>query len=304
MDILNEIFSTLKTLKKENFFKYNIKEIFLELPYTIVELENGHQGIAANYDYLDQRKLDYVQEKLNQNIKLSVALLEKSKKDPLLCETLLIPHYKNNLTLQSIRVAILAALSGGTEEYLNSRGITISPDISFKLDDLSIPGDSIAFIGFSGNIVFALKSKNFKKIFVSDCLYTAMKLKMAKLIQMAHPDKNISFTDLTHNTFILKQSSVTWITASSLCNDTINSLLTEAINCREVILQGASGSIFPVPFFENGVTRILCPDIDFDFLSSAKKFMKGKEFEEYFMGYCSYMDNALKSQYLTLTPER
>jgi uncharacterized protein (DUF4213/DUF364 family) len=298
--VLDVILAALEEVKKSSFFSHNTKEIFLEAPYTIIELENGDQGIAANYDYIDQRKDDAVMEKIRENEILAKELLEKSRHDVLLYHTILVNDFKDNLTLQSVRVAILSALSRGTESYLQSRGVKIKGDLSFHLDSLAVPDDSITFIGFGGNVLKALNSDKYRDIYVSDYKYTPRKLKMAKFMKTAYPDKNLTFVDPTHNNYILENSNVAWVTASSMSNGTVDSLIDGAVKCREVIFQGATGAIFPMPLFERSVTRVVCPNINFDFLSCAKQFREGKETDEYFKKFPKFVDRTIKNMYLHL----
>ena len=63
---------------------------------------------------------------------------------------------------------------------------------------------------------------------------------------------------------LIEEADIVCITASTLCNGTLESLLSKS---KVVIVEGPSGGVLPQPLFERGVTHLVYNPVDVDYVT-------------------------------------
>lgn len=247
MKILAQILHDLKDAYGTEFETLNIKDISLRQIYTVVELTNGFQGVALNYDNygyeVDRRHY------LAQHIEKE--LISISKGDNLLYNRLLAKDSLTTLFEQSVCVAILNALSQPfiNNSFLSSHGLYVEEGVS-ALFSITKEGDTLCLIGFGGALPYAIQDSNIERIFVSELRYFGQGKKEIdqELTRMGFPFKGKEFeiSDGSDSLDMIKRSDILCVTGSAFCNNTMDSLLAASGNRREVILQGHSCSFTPL----------------------------------------------------------
>lgn len=268
-NILGELLEDLERAYREVFFTINIRDIYLEEKYTIVDLDNDAQGIALNFDNEEEdraRKYD--------RTAAAAKLLSRAEEDRLLYKTLLTSTTPKTLYERSVYIAILSALSQPKDDYLVRNGIVFREDW-IPLSEISTNGDTVAVIGFGGFLPLALRDEKVKKVYVADLNLKKSRQEMMDLLsEWGSPfkEKAVELTDGSQNREIIKDADIACITGSALCNDTMDDLLLYAQDCREIIVQRHSASLLPIAFFRRGATYVVQSYIRFDFLLRAKMF--------------------------------
>ncbi|MFQ5650538.1 MAG: Rossmann-like domain-containing protein [bacterium] len=250
----------------------NILEIHMESPYTIVKLTNGDLGVAFNFDH-ESQPFKICENRHNWPA-IATGLLDRARTD-----TLLTDHEPRELYELSVQVATSSALSQSQnirDKDLADNGLIVD-DFPIPLADISRKGDTVSVIGFGGYFCQALYDPNVHQVLVSDLLLSRsseMQENAARFLQQ-FPNKLQFFDDAVSSEAIVLEADVACITASALCNGTMDGLLQAAREgkCREVIVYGHSGGMLSGPLFEHGVTIHLRPRIKRAFLAETKKFM-------------------------------
>ncbi|REK71614.1 Rossmann-like domain-containing protein [Paenibacillus paeoniae] len=264
----------LNTLVREGLINSStaIRTIDGSRSFVLVELENGNIGTAMNYDVYPFRPNIYEK---SQGIVNS--LYSSLKTDPWLLETILMKEpNKLNLTEQAIKIAILSALSQPLFEKdilrmngLNSVTVTYEEHHFPKKPNDSrrilyrLLGDNsvVGVIGFGGMLEIFSDLPYVKEVHFIDkhIIHRVETLEstVTKLNSKAKYEK-VVYQGSDINTG-LEKCSVVAITASSLCNATIDHLISQ-LKGKKIIVQGPSGAIVPSAFIEKGVS-LLCTEL-------------------------------------------
>ncbi|MCD6229339.1 MAG: hypothetical protein J7K00_00875 [Candidatus Diapherotrites archaeon] len=246
-------------LSSFNRNKQNLQDIFVEnisfeFLYTMIGLSDGSQGIALNYNYADPSGTS------------------GTKFMGCDCESVL----KKNafgLTELSAKVATMSALS---QRFFNKREMgKIDVDFQkdkFMLDSIVRDNETVSIVGWGG-LLDAAGMSNARKVNVVELQYNRLTCKRfdgacEKLGRVFNKQISCFGTDKMG---VLLESDVICITASALCNNTMEDILSYCSNAREVIVHGPSGSIFPSAFFNSGVTGVLTYLVNVDLFSLSKK---------------------------------
>lgn len=280
----------LRWLEKHNALKkqLNLQKVLLSRTFVAIQLTDGSVGTALNYDNELPRKL--IKKRVKQ---LEVYFLSKAKKDRLLYKTLLKKTKNLSLTEQAVKVALLSALSRSyfNPNYFNRQGFyfIIMPYKKYtkkkafawnKLFKQIREGDTATVIGFGGFLKTFVKNTRIKKVYVTDKHYTHRMEKINKEIKRLRKIKRqVYFKKVAYNKKIIQESDIVSITASAMCNNTIDDLLKWAKNCRLVIVQGISGGVIPFPFFKKGVSFYFSETKNKDYINSYIK--NGRKYHWY-----------------------
>lgn len=285
---------TLHWLERYGAFRkgLNIQKIFLTRPFVAVQLTNGSVGTALNYGNESLKNL--MRKKVKQ---LENYFLIKAKNDKLLYKTLLKKTKKLSLTEQAVKIAIFSALSKQyfTVDYFNKAGFYFiklpykkfrkNRPVWNKLFRQINEGDIATVIGFGGFLKTFVKHPKIKKVYVTDKNYKhRMKSINKQIKRLRKMKKQVYFKKAAYDKEVIQKSDIVSITASAMCNDTMDDLLKWAKNCRIVIIQGISGGVVPFPFFKKGVSFYFTETKNKDYIKSyvqdGKKYYWYTEYDD------------------------
>lgn len=242
--ILEETFNIIKS--KISLHKISINSIFLSNYFNIVQLNDSSVGACFNY-------LKFKSEKDTLNTHNS--LIKKLQSDPLLLRYLFNDNGNNKDLLKlNLKTCLISALS---------RNLILDPtrfNINYNLD-LSIFSDinSAVIIGFGGYMDFIVRETQIKKVHITDLSYDQRKDEMDRRIifyKKNFPDKLISVSNGSDNKERIESSDLVSITGSAFCNGTMDELLDYSKDCKKIIIQGESVSIYPEALFRKRVSLI------------------------------------------------
>ena len=252
MDLLDKILTDI--CQQKDIARHRIDDFYVCSPFTVARLDDGSIGSAGNYD---------VQNHTNRYS--SSEIRDKYKKliegDPLLLRSL---AGTTGYVDISLKVAIISALSQSLlrPEVISSAGLVCKDYTNPQplLEELLKNGDEVTLIGYGGGLDVFCTSEKVKNLVVCDFMFERSKYKDIAWRRIKHLNGNLSRVHLVSD--ISKQnyfanSNVCYITASALCNGTMETLLDLAAQCREIIVQGPSCSLFPIEFFRRSVSLIL-----------------------------------------------
>ena len=236
MDCSKHLLANLNDCNFE-FFNFFVKKVSFDFLYTLVEISDGSQGMAINYDYPNSSKLDF----FNVN-----------------CEKILVEN-RFDLAGLSVKVAIISALSQRffNKEHLSKLNCKIQTE-KFRVSSVIKKEDVVSVVGWGG-LMDAVGRSDSKKMNLVELQYNNS-TKM--FFDVACGDLNRKYNKPVQcfgcdEMDVLEKSDVVCITASALCNNTIDGVLSYCKGAREIIIQGPSGSVYPVSFFDKGVTGVL-----------------------------------------------
>jgi len=256
MGILDETFADI--VSSRDIIGLKVVSLNLTAPFSMVSLSDGSVGSSANYFIQDPRGND-----VSALPQLEKRLMEITARDPILFETI-IRKDSANLIFLSLKVSLLSALSQSLldSEYLGRKNISLDvSEASLNLPFAGIrQGDIVTAIGFGDNIAKMLRD-DIKGLWICDNFIHDLKVFREKsaAIEQENPSffRKIRFSDGSRNESILSESDVAVITASALCNRTMDSLLYYASRCRSVLVEGPSGSILPLALFRRNVSSVI-----------------------------------------------
>jgi len=199
-----------------------VAEVRIGLVYTGVLLSGGHAGVA----YTPTREL-------SECPVLASAGNIAGKSAQNLMGMALSP----NLVEAAVGIAAVNALSQIAFERNPEKYVFSSTDVS----DLIQPKDKVAMVGYFGPLIPKISEKTSE-------LYVLEKRKI--------DDDRIKFLSPSEIS-VLSFSNVVLISGSTLVNKTVNKILENIANAREVVLLGPTASVTPQPFFDRGVTAVM-----------------------------------------------
>ena len=258
---LTKVRNSLLSLNIDINYEFIIKNIILSYPYTIVQLQDGLEGIALNYQFmLSNKPISF--DEINS---LRKYLLSQIPSDPLLESTLL--RKINSLTLTEIAV-IVATISAISQYYIQNNllertDILISQG-KLRLQDIATVGDTILIIGWGGFLKEALNEPKIRKIIVSDLnvnnnIHLNKYKKEIESFRTLLKDRSFILCDGVNLPILAKDSHIVAITGSTLCNGTLLGLL-KLLNTKYppiTILQGHSANLVSPYLFDEGIDYIV-----------------------------------------------
>jgi Putative heavy-metal chelation len=221
-----------------------IKDIFLGNYFNIIQLDDLSVGAAANYGRF----------KSEEAVAISLAELEERRRsDPLLLSYLFASSEPDLLQL-SLKTCLVSALS--QKLLLKPSGFRVHNEF----DPALLAGfGSAVVIGFGGYMDYIILHTRTQRVHVSDLDYRRRAKWMDGRLQHYRgmfPDKTITISDGSDTRARLAETELASITGSAFCSGTMEELLEESQNCKSVIIQGQSGSVYPEVLFERGVTTV------------------------------------------------
>jgi hypothetical protein len=233
----------LAALNGEPVHRRHITDLRLTNYFNMVRLDDGSVGAALNYAALSTSNLDERRH----------ALMAEIDKDPLLLQA---TTSADDLLLLSLRVATVSALSapvirrGGDPRFIASAAV---PGAIFGA------ARSAVVIGFGGYMQALARSPSIQSLHVADLLYPGRRDEMDRVCARYQSERQglrMTVSDGNDIWRRLASADLVCITASTLCNGSMEKLLKAAASCAKVIVQGQSGSIHPVGMFRRGVALV------------------------------------------------
>lgn len=258
---------------------------------TAVRLNNGHCGLALNYDRvgLEPKISDLLASKLRER------LLERAGSEPLLTETLF--QESEGPSFRSLSLALLNALSQAlmTAEHLTPRGARLFPG-RMPIEALGGLGTRVAVIGCGGYLVDALRADFVEEVVCSDLAlfddeaadYYGPYIK--DVIDPHRAEKSIRLTDGSDNDRVVSECDLLFITGSTLSNDTLLPLLEQAGPKPAIVVEGNSAGLYPFPLFKRGVTHLVQTVVDVDYVALSHRFARQKRLGHLDMADSHYIE--------------
>ena len=200
-----------------------VAEVRIGLVYTGVLLSGGHAGVAYTPTC-----------ELSECPVLASAGNIAGKSAQNLMRMALSP----NLVEAAVGVAAVNALSQIAFERSPEKYVFSSTDVS----DLIQAKDKVAMVGYFGPLIPKISEKTRE-------LYVLEKRKIE--------DDRIKLLSPSEISEVLPSSDVVLISGSTLVNKTVNEILDNIANAREIVLLGPTASVTPQPFFDRGVTAVM-----------------------------------------------
>ncbi len=119
---------------------------------------------------------------------------------------------------------------------------------------------SATVVGFGGFLDYIIRRTAIPVVHVCDLGYRGRQREMDSAIDAygrAFPFKAITISDGSDRRLRLGSADIVTITGSAFCNGTMDELIELSAGARELMVQGQSASMFPMPLFDRGVTAVV-----------------------------------------------
>lgn len=273
--LLLDLSRAVREARDAEWNELRLEDLCLDSLFLAVRLSDGHCGAAMNYDLEGHHSITVAQ--VDQT---RLQLLEIAQGDPLLWDYLQqdTPSDAHN----ALWVLILSALSAPVlldEERLSSMGMR-SQAGRIPLREFRERGArTVTVVGFGGYLEEALAQDWLETVNCIDFLATSEDFKQRNpypfnLREEALKRMNVVYDDGANAQELLEAADVLCLSASTLCNRSLEALLPSAREGRVIILEGPSGGVLPGPLFDRGVTHLVHNPIDVDFVQLCHRFSR------------------------------
>jgi|HubBroStandDraft_2_1064218.scaffolds.fasta_scaffold00397_4 hypothetical protein len=251
------VINTLRYLKSHSAIsRRRITELHLSRCFTTVEFDDESVGASMSY----YRLADTVLAGAEQRIIASIAECPFSILDEGVISELLgglLEHEAGVLLVRSLMTSIASALSA---PVIAQGGDLVFRTAKSRPPDWLVGIETALVVGFGGYFYTLAAQEQIKKLHVLDLFYENRREKIdAKmaLFRSAHPRKTITASAEPDQTNRIADFDLVSITGSTLCNGTLERILTEARPDSILILQGQSASLHPKLLFEAGINWVV-----------------------------------------------
>jgi hypothetical protein len=270
MALVFELAHRVKEIRGAEWEGLAIDDLWLDNLFLSVRLSDGAVGLALNYD----QEGPGVPAALAESTRS--ALLLESRSDPLLWSRLTRPSDSHAQT--ALLVAVLAALSAPIlidERRLSRLGWKSSegriPLASFR--HLGTP--NVTVVGGGGYLAEAMRQDWLAGLTCSDFNFANPEFRRANPTMFARmAERGVSIDDGRDTERLIAQADIICLTASTLCNGSLEHLLPQGDHGKVVIVEGPSGGVLPGPLFERGVTHLVHNPVDVDYLVLSKRYSR------------------------------
>ena len=252
-----------------------IDDLCLDSLFTSVRLSDGSVGVAMNYDLEGDHCITHAQVDETRR-----RLRERLVEEPLLWEFLQKPS--PSLGQQALLVAVLSALCApvlADEVQLRRLGLmSTAGRIALKTFE-PVGCRKLAVVGFGGFLEEALAQDWLEKVSCIDFLANNEEFRRInpypfRLYEEASKRMEVVYDDGPRAGELIEEADVVCISASTLCNGSLESLLPSPRSGRVVIVEGPSGGVLPGPLFERGVTHLVHNPVEVDFVELSHRFSR------------------------------
>lgn len=271
--LLLELASCIYRVRQQEWAALAIADICLDNLFVSIRLNDGSVGAAMNYDLEGAHSITYAQ--VDQTRR---ELLERLQRDPLLWEYLRQPS--DSLGRQALFVALLSALSAPKlldVAWLDRQGWSSTAQRISLRSFQHLKPRTVTVVGFGGFLEEALAQDWLEQVNCIDFLANDPEFQRINPYPFELKDKakmQVIYDDGTNGRALIDESDIVCISASTLCNGSLESLLPSPRDRRIVILEGPSGGVLPGPLFERGVTHLVHNPVDIDFVQMSHRYSR------------------------------
>lgn len=273
--LLLELSRAVQDARQADWDRLRLEDLCLDSLFLSVRLSDGHCGTAMNYDLEGHHGITPAQIDRTRD-----ELLAQRDGDPLLWNTLHqdTPSDAHN----ALWVAMLSALSAPvlqSEERLASLGLCSRagriPLSEFRDRDAR----KVTIVGFGGYLEEALAQNWLEKVNCIDFLASSDDFRRRnpypfQLAEQARTRMQVEYDDGARAHELLQEADILCLSASTLCNRSLELLLPASRADRTIIVEGPSGGVLPGPLFERGVTHLVHNPVDVDFVHLSHRFSR------------------------------
>lgn len=290
--LVEETLSALAEAHGQAWERLAVADLCLSNLITVVKLNNGHCGLALNFDKIDRDVPFALTEKIRGRI------LERVKDDPLLTDLLFQPE--ESATFRSLSVALLNALSQSllTPQHLSIRGATVERG-RMPIHHLKGKGSRAVVIGCGGYTTDLCHAPFIEEITVSDHAFAHPSTRaffepyLQEVVFPAQEHKTVRLSDGTDNEKLVADCDLLFITGSTLVNGTLPQILEWAGEKPAIVLEGNTAGLYPFPLMTRGVTHLVQTVVDVDFVSLSHRFARQRREGHLEMGDAEYTEIVL-----------
>jgi hypothetical protein len=273
--VLLDLCRHLANVRSRDWERLAIDDLCLDSLFTSVRLSDGSVGLAMNYDLEGSHSITYAQVDETRR-----RLRDRLTEEPLLWQFLQKPS--PSLGQQALLVAVLSALSApvlADDVRLRELGLVSSQGRVALKSFEPLGCRKVAVVGFGGFLEEALAQDWLVKVSCIDFLANDEEFRRInpypfRLYQEASKRMDVVYDDGPRAVELIEEADVVCISASTLCNGSLESLLPSPRADRVVILEGPSGGVLPGPLFERGVTHLVHNPVDVDFVELSHRFSR------------------------------
>ena len=220
---MRELLDNLKDELGSKILEVRIEDIRIGLIYTGVVLSTGHAGVAYTpiHEFQGCPILNYAGRIAGKKASKVVNMALSS-----------------NLVEATVGVATVNALSQIVFETYPEKYVFSNVDVL----DFIRPEDKVAMVGYFGPLIPKILAKT-REVYVLE--KREISDNGVKIVSPSEIPETLSF------------SNIILISGSTLVNKTVNEILKNIYNAREIVLLGPTASITPQPFFKKGVTAVM-----------------------------------------------
>jgi hypothetical protein len=237
-----------------------VVEVIPTKSFFVVVLDNGAHGWALTYEQHPERHFETVRLLPDQSGRALFRRHFIDKLPPLLS--------------RAVHVALASALAVPIWRTPQAFHFHAEPWVPKAL---FCNAESAVVVGFGGLMFEFLSLPRIRALHIMDLSYSVRRNEMDAIISalsLAKPQVSLKVTD-GKDCGCIKDADLVSITASALCNGTMEALLGRIIKSQIVVVQGHSGAIHPRVFFERGVSVVISSVKSDDMLSAAKEDRSG-----------------------------
>jgi hypothetical protein len=253
--ILHETFDML--CRDFEATKSRIRFVELDPRFTVVELDDGNVGVGASYYKAEPKTLHYIRD----------AIKRVTARDPILGKLLfslegrgveeLFPRDQRQFFVEALRTSIVSALSSRVLRSSdgNFESLKEFPRGLFEQSRRAL------LIGYGGFLDELISHRNLESLHISDFSYHKQRQEMDSAIRsyrLSYPRVELTIDDGSRSSTgeFLRVADLVCVTASTLCNGTLDALLENTNHDATVVIWGRSAAIYPKALFDRGVDLV------------------------------------------------
>ena len=240
----------LKYLEGRNL-ETRLSELHLTRFFTTVELDDGSVGASASYYRLSDHVLDVLEHRLQRECLNLFVVQDVEFLQAIVGECVPEEQHRNCL-VASLMCAVASAL---TAPFIRRDGDEWFEVEQHRPKNWINGAETALVVGFGGYLEPLIAEDEIKAVHVIDLVFDRKPEFGVKVSEWSaqHPSKSITASTHLEGADHLNRFDLISITASTLCNGTLEYVLTNVREDAIVILQGQSGSLHPKVLFEAGV---------------------------------------------------
>jgi hypothetical protein len=269
--MLTALAAHVRQVREPDWARLAIADLWLDNLFVSVRLNDGAVGLALNYD---QEGLPGVPRDVTAATR--AYLLETLSQQPLLWELLTRPA--DSLAQVALLIALLSALSApvlASQERLAALGLQA---LDRRIPLRAFPTRRVVtIVGAGGFLDEAVAEPSIEQVCCCDLNFADEEFRGKVERRFPQAGKRLVLDDGGRTLELIGAADVVCITASTLCNGSLESLLPSPAHSQVIILEGPSGGVLPGPLFDRGVTHLVHNPVDVDYVHLSQRFSRQQE---------------------------